>query len=216
MTTLDNALTIGDLKTRARRRVPKQFFDYSESGSWTEQTFRANESDFADVLFRQRLAVDLRDRNLASTMLGQPVSLPLAVAPAAICGLQIADGEIHAARAAQKFGIPFSLSTMSICSIEQVADAVDRPFWFQVYVMRDKAFMEQLILRAKAAGCSALILTMDLQILGHRHSQRHERAAQDHPGLPVRAHAQAGLGHRHARSKKPHLRQRRRQGAGRV
>jgi len=169
VTTLDNALTIGDLKTRARRRVPKQFFDYSESGSWTEQTFRANESDFADVLFRQRVAVDLRDRNLASTMLGQPVSLPLAVAPAAICGLQIANGEIHAARAAQKFGIPFSLSTMSICSIEQVADAVDAPFWFQVYVMRDKAFMRQLILRARAAGCSALILTMDLQLLGQRH-----------------------------------------------
>ncbi len=170
MTSLDSALTIGDLKTRARRRVPKQFFDYSESGSWTEHTFRANESDFAHVLFRQRVAADLRDRNLASTILGQPVKLPLAVAPAAICGLQIANGEIHAARAAQKFGIPFSLSTMSICSIEQVADAVTEPFWFQVYMMRDKAFMEQLILRAKAARCSALILTMDLQILGQRHS----------------------------------------------
>ena len=170
MTTLDNALTIGDLKTRARRRVPKQFFDYSESGSWTEQTFRANESDFADVLFRQRVATDLRDRSLKSTMVGRDVSLPLAGAPAAICGLQVANGEILAARACAKFGIPFSLSTMSICSIEQVAEAVETPFWFQVYTLRDKPFMERLIDRAKAAKCSALILTMDLQILGQRHA----------------------------------------------
>ncbi len=170
MTTLGNALTIGDLKTRARRRVPRQFFDYSESGSWTEQTFRANESDFADVLFRQRVATDLRHRSLASTMVGQQVSLPLAAGPAAICGLQIANGEIHAARACQKFGIPFTLSTMSICSIEQVAEAVDAPFWFQVYTLRDKPFMERLIDRAKAAKCSALVLTMDLQILGQRHA----------------------------------------------
>src|ERR1700712_835148 len=138
VTTLEHALTIGDLKTRARRRVPKQFFDYSESGSWTEQTFRANESDFADVTFRQRVARDLRDRSLKSTMLGQEGSLPLADAPAAICGLQVANGEILAARAAQKFGIPFSLSTMSICSIEQVAEAVETPFWFQVYTLRDQ------------------------------------------------------------------------------
>ena len=170
MTTLDNALTIGDLKTRARRRVPKQFFDYSESGSWTEQTFRANESDFAGVLFRQRVATDLRDRSLKSTMVGHAVSLPLAGAPAAICGLQVANGEILAARACAKFGIPFSLSTMSICSIEQVAEAVETPFWFQVYTLRDKPFMERLIDRAKAAKCSALILTMDLQILGQRHA----------------------------------------------
>ena len=170
MTTLDNALTIGDLKTRARRRVPKQFFDYSESGSWTEQTFRANESDFAGVLFRQRVATDLRDRSLKSTMVGHSVSLPLAGAPAAICGLQVANGEILAARACAKFGIPFSLSTMSICSIEQVAEAVETPFWFQVYTLRDKPFMERLIDRAKAAKCSALILTMDLQILGQRHA----------------------------------------------
>jgi L-lactate dehydrogenase (cytochrome) len=170
MTSLDFALTIGDLKERARRRVPKQFFDYSESGSWTEQTFRANESDFADVLFRQRVAVDLRDRSLATTIIGQAVSMPVAVAPAAIAGLQVPDGEIHAARAAAKAGIPFSLSTMSICSIEDVAEAVETPFWFQVYTMRDKPFMERLVDRAKAARCSALILTMDLQILGQRHA----------------------------------------------
>ena len=170
MSDLQSALTIDDLKVRARRRVPKQFFDYSESGSWTETTFRANESDFAGVTFRQRVAVDMRDRSLKSTMVGQEVSLPLAVAPAAICGLQTGDGEIHAARAAQAFGIPFTLSTMSICSIEQVAEAVDKPFWFQVYVMRDKPFMEQLIARAKAERCSALVLTMDLQIQGQRHA----------------------------------------------
>jgi L-lactate dehydrogenase (cytochrome) len=158
MSGLQSALTIDDLKVRARRRVPKQFFDYSESGSWTETTFRANESDFAGVTFRQRVAVDMRDRSLKSTMVGQEVGLPLAVAPAAICGLQTGDGEIHAARAAQAFGIPFTLSTMSICSIEQVAEAVDKPF------------MEQLIARAKAVRCSALVLTMDLQILGQRHA----------------------------------------------
>jgi len=190
VTTLDNALTIGDLKTRARRRVPKQFFDYSESGSWTEQTFRANESDFADVLFRQRVAVDLRDRNLASTMLGRPVSLPLAVAPAAICGLQIANGEIHAARAAQKFGIPFSLSTMSICSIEQVADAVDAPFWFQVYVMRDKAFMEQLTGQGRRMlGADPHHGPPDPRPAPRRHSQRYVCAPEDHARLPARADA---------------------------
>ena len=170
MTSLDSALTIGDLKDRARRRVPRQFFDYSESGSWTEQTFRANESDFASMLLRQRVAVDLRDRSLATTIVGRDASMPVAVAPAAICGLQIADGEIHAARAAEKAGVPFSLSTMSICSIEDVAEAVETPFWFQLYMMRDTPFMERLIDRAKAARCSALILTMDLQILGQRHA----------------------------------------------
>ncbi|RYE07342.1 MAG: alpha-hydroxy-acid oxidizing protein [Hyphomicrobiales bacterium] len=170
MSGLQSALTIGDLKERARRRVPRQFFDYSESGSWTEQTFRANESDFADILFRQRVAVDLRDRSLATSMAGATASMPIAVAPAAICGLQFPDGEIHAARAAERAGVPFSLSTMSICSIEDVAEAVATPFWFQVYVMRDKPFMARLIDRAKAARCSALILTMDLQILGQRHA----------------------------------------------
>src|SRR6185503_16839612 len=123
------------------------------SGSWTEQTFRANESNYADVLFRQRVAVDLTDRSLATTIVGQPVSMPVAVAPAAICGLQVANGEIHAARAAAKAGVPFSLSTMSICSIEDVAENTPDPFWFQLYVMRDRDFAERLIDRAKAANC---------------------------------------------------------------
>ncbi|MGN6102563.1 MAG: alpha-hydroxy acid oxidase [Devosia sp.] len=167
---LNSALTIGDLKTRARARVPRMFFDYSESGSWTESTFRANESDFSQILFRQRVAVDLRDRQLGTTILGQDMRMPVMGAPAAICGLQIANGEIHAAHACEKFGIPFSLSTMSICSIEQVAEAATKPFWFQLYTLRDKPFMERLVDRAKAAKCAALILTMDLQILGQRHA----------------------------------------------
>jgi L-lactate dehydrogenase (cytochrome) len=167
---LDSALTIGDLKARAKARVPRMFFDYSESGSWTGSTFHANESDFSGILFRQRVAVDLRDRNLRTTVVGHDISMPVMGAPAAICGLQTANGEIHAAHACEKFGIPFSLSTMSICSIEQVAEAAERPFWFQIYTLRDKPFMERLIDRAKAARCSALILTMDLQILGQRHA----------------------------------------------
>ncbi|WP_291389706.1 alpha-hydroxy acid oxidase [Devosia sp.] len=164
------ALTINDLRQRARGRVPRMFFQYSDSGSWTESTFRANESEFDEIRFRQRVAVDMRDRSLATTLVGQPAAMPLAVGPAAICGLQVADGEIKAARAAEKFGIPFSLSTMSIGSIEDVAEATSKPFWFQLYMMRDKPFMERLIDRAKAARCSALIMTMDLQILGDRHA----------------------------------------------
>lgn len=167
---LSAALTIDDLKRQARSRVPRMFFDYADSGSWTEQTYRENESDFARIRFRQRVAVDLENRSLASTMVGQPVAMPVAIAPAAIGGLQIADGEIKAARAAEKFGIPYILSMMSICSIEDVAEASRKPFWFQIYTLRDKAFMERLVDRAKAASCSALILTMDLQILGQRHA----------------------------------------------
>jgi len=170
MSGLSAALTINDLKQRARGRVPRMFFDYSESGSWTGSTFRANESDFNHIRFRQRVASDMEDRSLATTLVGQPASLPMAVGPAAICGLQVADGEIKAARAAEKFGIPFSLSTMSIGSIEDVAEATSKPFWFQLYMMRDKPFMERLIDRARAAKCSALIMTMDLQILGQRHA----------------------------------------------
>jgi L-lactate dehydrogenase (cytochrome) len=162
-------LTIDDLKWRAKRRVPKQFFDYADSGSWTESTYRENETDFQKIRFRQRIAVNMENRTLETTMLGKPVSMPLAVAPAAIGGLQVASGEIVAARAAEKAGVPFTLSTMSICSIEQVAEGTTKPFWFQLYVMRDKPFMENLIARAKAAKCSALVLTMDLQILGQRH-----------------------------------------------
>jgi L-lactate dehydrogenase (cytochrome) len=167
---LDSALTIDDLKAQARAKVPRMFFDYSESGSWTETTFHANETEFGDIAFRQRVAVSLENRSLRTTVVGHDLRMPVAGAPAAICGLQTANGEIHAAHACEQFGIPFSLSTMSICSIEQVAEAASRPFWFQIYVLRDKPFMERLIDRAKAAGCSALILTMDLQILGQRHA----------------------------------------------
>ncbi|HET9068829.1 MAG TPA: alpha-hydroxy acid oxidase, partial [Amaricoccus sp.] len=166
---LENALTIDDLKRRARRRVPKMFFDYADSGAWTEGTYRANEEDFAKVLLRQRVLVDMTDRNLASEMVGEPVSMPVALAPTGLCGMQHADGEILAAQAAEEFGVPFCLSTMSIASIEDVAANTKRPFWFQLYVMRDRGFIENLIDRAKAAGCSALVLTLDLQILGQRH-----------------------------------------------
>ena len=166
---LANALTIDDLKRIARRRVPKMFFDYADSGSWTEGTYRANESDFEKILLRQRVLVDMTNRTLASEMVGQPVSMPVALAPTGLCGMQHADGEILAAQAAEAFGVPFCLSTMSIASIEDVAAHTKKPFWFQLYVMRDRAFIERLIERAKAANCSALVLTLDLQILGQRH-----------------------------------------------
>jgi L-lactate dehydrogenase (cytochrome) len=161
--------TIEDLRILAQRRVPKMFYDYADSGSWTESTYRANTSDFAKHKFRQRVAVDMTGRTLASTMVGQNVSMPVALAPTGLTGMQHADGEILAARAAEKFGIPFTLSTMSICSIEDVATHTSKPFWFQLYVMKDRAFIERLIARAKAAKCSALVLTLDLQILGQRH-----------------------------------------------
>ncbi len=163
-------LTIEDLRRRARRRVPKMFFDYADSGSWTETTLRANEDDFRKVKLRQRVLVDMTDRSLASTMIGEKVSMPVALAPTGLTGMQHADGEILAAQAAEAAGVPFTLSTMSICSIEDVAEATTRPFWFQLYVMRDRGFINDLIDRAKAAGCSALVLTADLQILGQRHN----------------------------------------------
>ena len=169
MSALDRALNIEDLKAMARRRVPRQFFDYIDSGAYTEGTYRANEDDFKKITFRQRVAVNLENRNLSSTLLGRPVSLPLAIAPVGSTGMTDADGEIKAARAAEKFGIPFTLSTMAICSIEDVAENTTKPFWFQLYVMKDRAYIERLIDRAKAAKCSALVLTMDLQILGQRH-----------------------------------------------
>jgi len=169
MSALDRMLTIDDLMRRAKRRVPKMFFEYADSGAWTEGTYRANTEDFEKIKFRQRVAVNLENRNLASSMLGQEVSMPVAIAPTGSAGMQVADGEIKAARAAEKFGIPFTLSTMSICSIEDVAENTEKPFWFQLYVMRDRPFVERLIDRAKAAKCSALVLTMDLQILGQRH-----------------------------------------------
>lgn len=164
------AQTIDDLKTQAKRRVPRMFFDYADSGSWTQSTYFANEADFQALKFRQRVAVDMTNRSLASTMIGQEVSMPVAIAPTGFGGMQHADGEMLGARAARDAGIPFTLSTMSICSIEDVAEATGgAPFWFQLYVMRDRKFMYSLIDRAKAAGCSALVLTLDLQILGQRH-----------------------------------------------
>lgn len=160
---------IEDLRRLAERRVPRMFYDYADSGSYTETTYRSNESDFARIKLRQRVAVDMTNRTLASTMAGQPVSMPVALAPTGLTGMQHGDGEILAARAAAKAGVPFTLSTMSICSIEDVAVNTDQPFWFQLYVMRDRDFVDRLIARAKAARCSALVLTLDLQILGQRH-----------------------------------------------
>ncbi|MBE7733040.1 alpha-hydroxy-acid oxidizing protein [Devosia sp. CC-YST696] len=166
---MNKVLTVDEMKRLAHRRVPKMFFDYADSGSYTESTYRQNESDFSKILLNQKIAVNLEGRNLKVEMLGQKIAMPIAIAPAATGGMQVADGEIKAARAAEKFGIPFSLSTMSVCSIEDVAENTSAPFWFQLYVMRDRDFINRLIDRAKAAKCSALILTMDLQILGQRH-----------------------------------------------
>ena len=160
---------IEDLRVIAQRRVPRMFYDYADSGSWTESTYRANQADFQSIKLRQRVAVNMEGRTTATTMVGIDVSMPVAIAPVGLTGMQHADGEIHAARAAEKAGIPFTLSTMSICSIEDVAAATTKPFWFQLYVMRDRDFIERLIDRAKAAKCSALVLTLDLQILGQRH-----------------------------------------------
>jgi L-lactate dehydrogenase (cytochrome) len=160
---------IDDLKRLAQRRVPRMFYDYADSGAWTESTYRANESDFSKIKLRQRVAVDMRNRTLETEMIGQKVSMPVALAPTGLTGMQHADGEILAARAAARFGVPFTLSTMSICSIEDVAENSPAPFWFQLYVMKDRDFAGRLIDRAKAAGCSALVLTLDLQVLGQRH-----------------------------------------------
>ena len=160
---------IDDLKKLAQRRVPRMFFDYADSGSWTESTYRANEEDFKGIKFRQRVAVNMENRSIASTMIGEKVAMPVAIAPTGLTGMQHADGEILAARAAERFGIPFTLSTMSICSIEDIAAATTRPFWFQLYMLRDRDFMARLIDRAKAANCSALVVTLDLQIMGQRH-----------------------------------------------
>jgi L-lactate dehydrogenase (cytochrome) len=162
--------TIEDLRVLAKKRVPRMFYDYADSGSWTESTYRANSSDFQAIKLRQRVAVNMENRSTATQMIGQDVAMPVAIAPTGLTGMQHADGEILGARAAKKFGIPFTLSTMSICSIEDIAQATDRhPFWFQLYVMKDRGFIERLIDRARAANCSALVLTLDLQILGQRH-----------------------------------------------
>ena len=160
---------IEDLRVLHKKRTPKMFYDYADSGSWTESTYRANESDFQKIKFRQRVAVDMNNRTTKTTMVGQEVIMPVALAPTGLTGMQHADGEILAAIAAEKFGVPFCLSTMSICSIEDVAERTTKPFWFQLYVMKDRGFIERLIERAKAAKCSALVLTLDLQILGQRH-----------------------------------------------
>ena len=161
--------TIDDLKRLHKRRTPKMFYDYAESGSWTEQTFRDNTSDFDHIRLRHRVAVDLTIRTTASQMVDQDVAMPVALAPVGLTGMQSADGEIKAARAAEIFGVPFTLSTMSICSIEDVAAHTQKPFWFQVYTLKDDDFMKRLIGRAQDAGCSALVITLDLQIMGQRH-----------------------------------------------
>ncbi|WP_323767404.1 alpha-hydroxy acid oxidase [Marinovum sp.] len=161
--------SIDDLKRLYKSRAPKMFYDYCESGSWTEQTFRENTSDFDQIRLRQRVAVDMSNRTLATQMVGQDVAMPVALAPVGLTGMQHADGEIHAARAAEKFGVPFTLSTMSICSIEDVAENTTKPFWFQLYTMKDEDYVRRLVERAKAANCSALVITLDLQILGQRH-----------------------------------------------
>ncbi|SMH39524.1 alpha-hydroxy acid oxidase [Azospirillum agricola] len=160
---------IEDLRLLARRRVPRMFYDYVDCGSWTERTYRANSEALSEIPLRQRVGVPISGRSLASRMLGEPVSMPVAIAPTGLTGMQHADGEILAARAAERFGVPFTLSTMSICSIEDVAAHTSRPFWFQLYVMKDRAFIERLVARARDAGCSALVLTLDLQIQGQRH-----------------------------------------------
>ena len=169
MTDLSKITCIEDLRLLAKRRVPRMFYDYADSGSWTEGTYRANESDFHAIKFRQRVAVNMEGRSTATTMVGQQASMPVCIAPVGLTGMQHADGEIHAARAAEKFGIPFTLSTMSICSIEDIAEHTTAPFWFQLYMMRDREAMARMIQRAKDAKCSALVLTLDLQVIGQRH-----------------------------------------------
>jgi len=179
---------IDDLKRLYKRRVPKMFYDYAETGSWTEQTFRDNTGDFADIRLRQRVAVDMSGRSTVGRMAGEEVAMPVALAPVGMTGMQSADGEIKAARAAERFGVPFTLSTMSICSIEDVAAHVTKPFWFQLYVMRDEEFVDGIIDRAKAVGCSALVLTLDLQILGQRHKDlKNGLSAPPKLTLPVMA-----------------------------
>lgn len=161
---------IEDLRVLAQKRVPRMFYDYADSGSWTESTYRANESDFQKIKLRQRVAVNMENRSTRTTMIGQSVAMPVAIAPTGLTGMQHADGEIKAARAAKRFGIPFTLSTMSICSIEDVAQETGgHPFWFQLYMMKDRDYIERLIERAKVAKCSALVITLDLQIIGQRH-----------------------------------------------
>ena len=160
---------IEDLRVLAERRIPRMFYDYADAGSWTESTYRANESDFQPIKLRQRVAVNMENRSTAVTMAGQAAKMPVSLAPVGLTGMMHADGEILAARAAEAFGVPFCLSTMSICSIEDIAAATKAPFWFQLYMMRDRDAMARMIDRCKAAKCSALVLTLDLQVIGQRH-----------------------------------------------
>ena len=169
MPDLSKMTCIEDLRVVYERRAPRMFYDYADSGSWTEGTYRANEADFAPIKLRQRVAVNMEGRSTATAMAGQQATMPVAIAPVGLTGMQHADGEIHAARAAEKFGIPFTLSTMSICSIEDIASHTSAPFWFQLYMMRDREAMVRMIQRAKDAKCSALVLTLDLQVIGQRH-----------------------------------------------
>ncbi|WP_312749691.1 alpha-hydroxy acid oxidase [Psychrobacter sanguinis] len=169
MKDLSKITEIEDLRRIAERKVPRMFYDYVDSGSWTQTTYRNNETDFDRIKLRQRVLVDMDNRSLATQMIGEDAKMPIAIAPTGFTGMMWANGEMHAAKAAKDFGVPFSLSTMSICSIEDVAEYTNHPFWFQLYVMRDQDFMANLIRRAKAANCSALILTADLQVLGQRH-----------------------------------------------
>jgi L-lactate dehydrogenase (cytochrome) len=176
---------IEDLRVLARKRVPRMFYDYADSGSWTESTYRANESDFQRIKLRQRVAVNMENRSLRTKMIGIDTAMPVAIAPTGATGMQHADGEMLAAKAAHQFGIPFTLSTMSICSIEDIAAATRAPFWFQLYWMRDRDFMDRLMDRAKAAQCSALMLTLDLQVLGQRHKDlKNGMTAPPKPTLP--------------------------------
>ena len=172
MNAMRTVTCIEDLRQLSRRRIPKMFFDYAEAGSYAEETLRANRVDMERIRLRQRVLVDVSQRDLSTTIIGEPVPMPLGLGPVALTGMQHRDGEIAACRAAQAAGLPYCLSTMSICSIEDVAAEVDKPFWFQLYVMKDRGFVKSLIERAAAAKCSALVLTIDLQVLGERHCDR--------------------------------------------
>src|ERR1700738_1795095 len=208
---------IEDLRQVHMRKVPKAFFDYADRGSYAEETLRANREDLQAIKFRQRVLVDVSKRDLSTKILGEPAALPLILAPVGLTGMQFGDGEIHACRAAQQAGIPYTLSTMSICSIEDVAANVEKPFWFQLYVMKDRGFIKALIERAIAAKCSALVLTVDLQVIGQGHADI-KKGMGGAPGwkgseVPGFAH-QARLGRRRAARQAPHLRQSRRSPQG--
>ena len=166
---MTDILCVEDYRKLAKKRVPKMFYEYADGGSWNEETYRANTEDLKDIKFRQRVAVDISDRSTKMKLLDQEYSMPVALAPVGLLGMQHADGEIHAAKAAESFGVPFTLSTMSVCSIEEVSDKTEKPFWFQLYVMRDRDFIYRLLDRAKEAKCSALMITVDLQLMGQRH-----------------------------------------------